>query len=574
MTLAGVPDTAGSVDGAPTSARFDNPTGIGFDSAGNMYISDTGNQTIRKVTPAGVVSTFAGTPGVIGTADGVGTAAAFAYPSGVAVDSSGNIFVADSDNSTIRKITPGGVVTTFAGTAGANGYADGIGAAARFDHPAGLAIDSSNNLYVADYTNTVIRKVTPTAVVTTLAGSAGQHGTADGLGSAARFHYPHGVAVEPGGIVYVADSGNHTIRKITPDGMVATIAGVPLQPGSADGVGTAATFNSPHGLARDNAGNIYIADRVNNLIRKMTPAGVVTTIGGSPGNAGSANGVGTTARFNFPTALAVNSDGELFVTDTFSQLLRKGWAASNRAVPNDFNNDGYSDILYRNSTTGATSIVLMNGTRVGGFVPFGTIASSWNIGGTTDFNADGKTDILWRDTDTGSTIAVLMNGTAMSGVMDLHLEAVSADWRTVGAADFNGDGKTDILWRNSQTGGTLITIMNGSTIVSVVDLGYIALSWAIAGTGDFNRDGKPDILWRNTDTGGTLLTLMNGTSIDSVVDLGFIDLSWQIVRVGDYNSDGNVDISWRNTQSGKWLLVLMNHTSIDSAVDLGVVNPN
>ena len=209
---------------------------------------------------------FVGTPGSV---DGAGTVARFDSPIGVAVDSSDNVYVADTDNSTIRKITPAGAVTTLAGSAGQNGSADGTGSAARFDGPQGVAVDSAGNVYVAEYAT--IRKITPAGVVTTLAGSAGQYGSADGTGSDARFYYPEGVAVDSMGNVYVADSDNDTIRKITPAGNVTTLAGSAGVIGRADGIGSAAGFDYPKGVAVDSAGNLYVADTGNNRITKGTP---------------------------------------------------------------------------------------------------------------------------------------------------------------------------------------------------------------------------------------------------------------------------------------------------------------
>jgi protocatechuate 3,4-dioxygenase beta subunit len=188
---------------------------VAVDAAGNVYVADSANSTIRKITPAGVVTTLAGTPGQPGSSDGIGTAAQFNQPFGVAVDGAGNVYVADLDNGTIRMITPAGVVSTFAGTAGQIGSADGIGSAARFNQPFGVAVDGAGNDYVADRNNHTIRKITPAGLVTTLAGTAGQVGSGDGTGSAARFHFPQGVAVDGAGDVYVADEFNDTIRKLS-----------------------------------------------------------------------------------------------------------------------------------------------------------------------------------------------------------------------------------------------------------------------------------------------------------------------------------------------------------------------
>ena len=221
-------------------------------------------------SPVGTVTTFAG--GVNGSTDGTGADARFNSPYGVAVDGDGNVYVADTSNHTIRKITAAGVVTTLAGTAGSFGSADGTGADARFFYPYGVAVDGDGNVYVADRANHTIRKITPAGVVTTLAGAAGSSGSADGTGAVARFNYPDGVAVDGGGNVYVADTSNHTIRKITPAGVVTTLVGAATENGFSDGRGPLARLYAPYGVAVDGGGNVYVADYANHAIRKVTPA--------------------------------------------------------------------------------------------------------------------------------------------------------------------------------------------------------------------------------------------------------------------------------------------------------------
>jgi Dockerin type I domain/NHL repeat len=322
-TLAGTAPVAASADGSGSAARFSIPYGVAVDGSGNVYVGDTNNETIRTITPAGVVTTLAGTAPVAASADGTGSAARFYYPSGVAVDGSGNVYVADEGNNTIRKITPAGVVTTLAGTAGSSGSADGTGSAARFYYPSGVAVDGSGNVYVADELNHTIRTITPAGVVTTLAGTALSYGSADGTGSAARFRYPSGVAVDGSGNVYVADEGNSTIRKITPAGVVTTLAGTAGSGGSADGTGSAARFSNPWGVAVDGSGNVYVADTYNSTIRTITPAGVVTTLAGTAPVAGSADGTGSAARFNRPFGVAVDGSGNVYVADTYNHAIRK-----------------------------------------------------------------------------------------------------------------------------------------------------------------------------------------------------------------------------------------------------------
>ena len=269
-TLAGQARSKGSTDGSGASARFYWPSGIACDAAGNLYVADERNNTIRKITPAGEVTTLAGKAHSKGSADGSAAAARFNSPEGIACDSAGNLYVADARNSTIRKITPAGEVTTLAGEAGFEGSTDGWGTGARFAGPCGIACDAAGNLYVTDTGNNTIRKVTSAGKVTTVAGTAGDYGGHDGKGTAARFWRPDGLACDAAGNLYVADAWNDTIRKITPAGEVSTFAGTAHSAGSADGSGAAARFNGPWGIARDASGSVYVADAFNSTIRKMT----------------------------------------------------------------------------------------------------------------------------------------------------------------------------------------------------------------------------------------------------------------------------------------------------------------
>jgi hypothetical protein len=264
---------------------------VAVESAGTVYVADTFNCTIRKVTAVGtnwVVTTLAGLAGRSGSADGTGSEARFGLPWGVAVDRAGNVYVVDIVYAAIRKVTPSGEVTTLAGLAAIWGSADGSGSDARFRQPYGVATDSSANLYVADTGNHTIRKVTSVGTnwaVTTLAGMAGSSGSADGTGSDARFNVPYGVAVDSSGNVFVTDGANRTIRKVTPAGVVTTVAGLAGSQGSADGTGIDARFSEPLGVAVDRADNVYVADTSNHTIRKLTAVGtnwVVTTLAGDP----------------------------------------------------------------------------------------------------------------------------------------------------------------------------------------------------------------------------------------------------------------------------------------------------
>jgi sugar lactone lactonase YvrE len=369
-TLAGQADQPGNADGLGTAASFRGPMGIAVSATGVVYVADTGNRAVRRITPdgrvttlalsgqslgeprgiaidaagaivvadygshavrsvsgAGVVTTLAGTAGSPGTADGTGAAARFHFPSGLAVTNAGAIYVADTENDTIRAIAPGAVVSTTAGRAGQTSSVDGHGAAARFEDPFAAAVDATGVIYVADSAAHVIRRVSPEGAVTTYAGTAGAYGSADGTGAAARFYSPFGVAVDAAGTVYVADSFNSTVRKISTGGVVTTLAGTARSRGSADGTGAAARFDQPFGIAVDGNGTVYVSDATANAIRKISPAGVVSTLAGLAGNAGSTDGTGTAARFTVPYAIAVDAAGTVYVVDHGNHTIRRVTAA-------------------------------------------------------------------------------------------------------------------------------------------------------------------------------------------------------------------------------------------------------
>jgi sugar lactone lactonase YvrE len=351
----------GAVDGLGSAANFRGPTKLTVDAQGNIYVTDTGNHTIRKITAAGLVSTVAGKAGVSGTADGAGSEARFWSPGGIVIDAAGNLFVSDSFNHRIRKITPAGVVTTLAGD-GVYGYKDATGLAARFFEPTGMTIDPTGNLYAADKENQLIRKITPAGVVTTVAGASaswvnkliycpidpnfetglqGHKGSIDGTAANALFNSPNDVAIDKSGNLYVADVENHTIRKISSQGTVTTLAGSP--PANINAAGKNASFSYPKAIALDNDGNAYLTDTQNYTIRKITPEGLTTTIAGQPGAFGTQNGISSQARFDAPLGIAVDPSGNIFVADDANHTVRKitpsGVVSLYAGIPGTFGSD-------------------------------------------------------------------------------------------------------------------------------------------------------------------------------------------------------------------------------------------
>ena len=316
----------GCAGGPAAEAQFMKPAAIAVDGASNVYVTDSFCGCVWKITPERMVAKLAGGGEAI---EGPGAEVAFDHPQGLATDGTGNLYVAvqpcppapasgQKGHHYISKISPEGLVTTLAGNE--IGYANGLGAEARFNYPADLAVDGAGNIYVADGGNHRIRRISPEGVVTTLAGS-GQEGHADGPGAEARFNHPQGVAVDRAGNVYVADSGNHCIRKISPDGMVTTLAGSGEE-GYADGPAMVARFNNPVGLAADATGNVYVADMNNHRIRRISPEGVVTTLAGS-GQEGYADGPGPQAQFSHPRDVALDAAGDLYVADVNNLRIRK-----------------------------------------------------------------------------------------------------------------------------------------------------------------------------------------------------------------------------------------------------------
>jgi sugar lactone lactonase YvrE len=318
----GLPFTCNVAD-APKTAQFNGPYGIAIDSNDNLYVSDMRNNAIRKITPRGIVSTFAKLDGA---------------PAGIVVTQSGTVFTCDYGKNLIYRISPAGTVTTFAG----NGDVirkDGTGTAASFAKPSGLALGLDGTLYVADTANHAIRRISQTGVVETMAGG-NKKGCEDGGKGTATLNLPAGIAVDAGGNVYVSELGNNYIRRITPGGEVSTVAGLEkggivgkstqcgVGGGNAgggtwkDGRGREAAFDAPLGLAMSAGGILYVADTYNQRIRKMTSDTVVTTLAGNS-ESGRKDGVGPDASFYRPSGLAVDSQGNIFVADQFNNTIRR-----------------------------------------------------------------------------------------------------------------------------------------------------------------------------------------------------------------------------------------------------------
>jgi sugar lactone lactonase YvrE len=336
-----LPTIGTSGDGTNNAARFKSVSGLCVDANTNVYVTDA--HALRKLAKAGsnwVVTTLAGNIDTQGPQDGSNNVAGFNNAQGLAINASGVLYVADTYNNAIRRVTNQGtnwVVTTIAGLALNPGTADGSNSIARFKQPLGIAVDASGTLFVADSENQTIRKIVLSGtnwVVTTIAGSTGNSGSLDASNTVARFNGPFGICVDSAGSFYVADYNNHTIRKGTLFGTnwaVTTIAGLVGASGSVDGTNTNARFSFPQGITADPAGNIYVSENGNNAIRKIRLIGtnyVVNTLAGLAGSPGSANGTGAAAHFNGPFGIGITASGNLFVADNMNDIVRSGAAAA------------------------------------------------------------------------------------------------------------------------------------------------------------------------------------------------------------------------------------------------------
>jgi sugar lactone lactonase YvrE len=318
-TIAG-DGSIGFKDGPGNQAEFNNSYGLAVDAAGNIYVADALNSRIRKIAPTvdHTVSTLAG-DGTRAFKEGNGTNAEFYNPAGVAVTANGVVYVADGGNSRIRKIAPNGDVSTIAGD-GIQGFRDGAAAQAEFKTSQGIALDAAGNIYVADTYNSSIRKIAPDGTVSTLAGN-GTFGDQEGNGAAARFDNPQALTLDAAGFIYVADQLNNRVKKINPAGDVINLAGDGNQ-GFVDGPGPQARFIAPNGIVDAGHGYILVTDFLNFRIREISPTGQVFTIAGS-GTEGFKDGVGPVAEFSNPTGIAVDAQGNIYVMDAGNFRVRK-----------------------------------------------------------------------------------------------------------------------------------------------------------------------------------------------------------------------------------------------------------
>ncbi|MCX6942928.1 MAG: Ig-like domain-containing protein, partial [Verrucomicrobia bacterium] len=482
-TLAGS-GTSGNVNGTGAAARFASLNGVAVDTAGNLYVSDSTNGNIRKITPAGVVTTLASVPTAFG----------------VAVDAAGAVYTTGYNSNEIKKITSG-VVTTLASGGDLNA-------------PVGLAVDAAGNLYVAGHVTSKVHKITPAGVVSTFAGS-GTRGYLDGTGTAAQLDTPRGVATDSAGNVYVADPGNHRIRKISPAGVVTTLAGSGTG-GFADGTGTSAKFNDNYGVAVDSAGNIYVADTDNHRIRKITSAGVVTTLAGT-GTQGFLNSTAAASQFSSPNAVAVDAAGNLYVTEGGYYAVRK--ISRSGAGVSVSNVDGGTLTAALSVTNGTLTATLTGGATVSA----GALGSaSVTLSGTpTQLNAalltltyQGTTNFSGADTLTVTVSDGTTPVTATSAITVVALsEAPSFTTlatRIPAGTTFTSRGYTSTGW------GSVASSSDGTKLVAV------GVSWGTLPLMTSTDSGATWTVRDSSRSGGSVASSADGTKLAATTRNGLI----------------------------------------------------
>ena len=554
-TVAGGGVGGGIGDGGPaTMAQLAAPSGLALDTAGNLFIAEFNGHRVRRVDAVtGIITTFAGT-GTAGYSGDTGqaTSAQLMNPRGLAVDIGGNLYIADMSNHRVRKVAAGSrIITTIAGTGTAGSKGDGGTATlAQLNYPSAVAVDAFGGVYIADRENHRIRKVSA-GLLTTVAGSGTAGFSGDGgAATAAELDMPWGIAVDVSANLYIADTGNQRIRRVSAlSDRISTVAGSGTAGYSGDGgAATQAQLYNPLGVCLDSTGTIYVADQTNHRIRKVSRS-IWTFAGTGTGGFSGDDGPALAAQMFYPKDVAQNSDGILYIADAENGRVRK--VETRRAARGDFDADLKSDILWRHGIQGEVWMWPMDGiTRLSETWVRTIPDTAWVIAGIGDQTGDGQADILWRNTANGQIYFWPMNGTTPLG--EIYVGTVSPAYAISSTGDYNGDGKSDILWRNGSNGEVWIWLMDGPTPTSQVRVDTVAPQYQVKASGDLDGDTMADIVWHNTATGEVWVWLMNGTTRLSQTWVATVpDTNYQIRGAADHTGDGKVEIEWWHVTRGE-----------------------
>ena len=565
-------------DGGPaTDANIVLPQDVAVDAAGNVFIADYFGEAVWKVDPAGTIHLVAGnrfggppTDGALATDVRIGGAR------GVAVGEGGALYVAVSG--TIYRVTPTGLIYRHVDVSG------------MVAHDVDAGPDGS--IYISDAGNHIVRRFSRDGILSTVAGN-GERGNAGDGGPAAdaQLDSPLGVLALPDGGFLV--SSTDRVRRVAPDGTISTFAGGGADVAAVDALGV--KMGLARGLDRDALGRVYVADLGQHLVRRIAPDGSVEVVvgtvvdenGATAGYAGD-GGPATGASVASPRGIAIHGRS-LYIADQGTRHVRLVEPVHGARALSDFNGDGASDILWRNTSSGANAIWLgakasepqhVRGVlnvdweivATGDFdddgisdlfwrdrstganamwpsawpttTPVRSVTrTAWVVAGAGDFDGDGRDDLFWRDTETGAN-AVWPAGQPGHGVAGVR----NLDWEVVGIADFDGDARDDVLWRNMVNGRNVIWRSADPAEQQPV-VGVTGMDWQVAGVGDFNADSVDDVLWRNVATGSNVVWL--GAAWNAPLAIAAEpDLAWRLAALGDYDGDGAADMLWRHEAKG------------------------
>ena len=565
MTVAGGGGSTG--EGVPaTSAALAAPAGIAIDSSGNLYISEFGHDRVRKVDAAsGLITTVAGT-GVAGYSgdDGPATQAQLAGPRGIAVDAAGNLYIADTANHRVRKVSATtGIITTVAGTGVAGSKGDGGAATlAQLNAPSDVAVDSGGEIYIADSQNNRIRKTSRGNLIT-VAG-AGVEGFAGDGGPAvdALLDTPASVSVDGAFNIYISDTGNQRIRRVSSlSDRIGTVAGNGTQGFSGDGGPTtqAMLFN-PIGVCVDGSGGFFIADQTNHRIRRVARS-IWTAAGDGDGGFDGDGGPALGASLFYPQDVAVDGAGNLYIADSANNRIRKLEPVI--STRGDFGGDAKADILWHHDSRGEVWLWPMDGaSRTGELYVRSVVEAGWGIRATADVTGDGKADVLWRHVPSGMLYLWAMDGPAI--LDEAYVATVDPHYDIACTGDYNGDGYADLAWRHATSGEVWIWLMKGATPLAATYVDTVDPAYSIKQAGDFDGDGKADILWQHNTLGDVWLWLMSGTSRISQSWVGTVpELEYRIAAVSDFSGDGKSDIVWHHVTRGEvWIWTMDGDTKL------------
>jgi sugar lactone lactonase YvrE len=591
-TVAGKPpfnNVSFGGDGGPAIDAFmENPYAVTSDASGNIYISDTVNMRVRKVTPNGIINTIAGNGTAAHAGDGgLAINASINQPRGIAVDSRGNVYVAEYGSHRIRRIGTDGIITTFAGT-GTLGFSGdgGQAASARVFSPYGLAIDSSDNLYIADTQNSRIRRVSASGIISTVAGSANPGFSGDGgLATSAGLNSPRHVTVDAAGNIYFSDAGNRRVRRVSAAGIISTIAGNNTFNDAGDGAqATLARLERPGGVAVDRAGQVYIADTEDHRIRRVATNGIISTVAGNriPNFSGD-GGLAINAQVRFPEGMHIDASGNLLIADTSNSRIRKitlpfvpaPVVALSRRGGIDLDGQGSSAVVLRaTSNNQLTAGRLVN--NVFQWTNLPDPGADFRLIAPVDIAGNGKSDLpMLRETPLNSS----GQGSAQywpdfSGAAPVLLREVKPAWDVQAVGDLDGDSFGDLVWRFrgqspniDDQGVSYIWFSNGAGLSQVRKRGGAPLTWTLLGAADLNGDSAADMLYLSPDNGvvaGSNIRVLMATPNRTCANLsgGAIPGGFKALKLADFTAQGRGDILVRNAVTGEVRLIGLNATGL------------